>query len=163
MPQYTWACHDCEIYWEREYNMGDAPEKTKCAECGKRRGRSYDTPTLKFIGPGFYVNDYGKNTVTHKNSKGACDEFVEEAKKSSEGRMKKGFRNYRVYTPDFDRLEQLGQVKKTRGNRDKVINHNAAKYREVATQLYQESGIVPEKQEKTNVDLMTVPDKEGLE
>ena len=109
------------------------------------------------------MNDYGKNTIGHKNAKGACEEFIEGAKKSSEGRMKTGFQNYKVYTPDFDRLEELGQVKKTKGARDKVINHNAAKHRNVATQLYEKSGLVPEKQEKTNVDLMTVPDKEGLE
>ena len=143
--------------------MNKVPEKTKCAECGKRRGRSYDTPTLKFIGNGFYVNDYGKGSATHKSAKGAVDEFIEDAKKSSSERMKTGFQNYRVYTPDFDKLEEQGLVKKTQGARDKVINHNAAKHRAVAEKLYQESGIVPEKQEKTNVDLMTVPDKEGLE
>ena len=163
MPTYAWACHECELYWEREYKMGKAPEKTKCVECKNKCGRSYDAPHLKFIGAGFYCNDYGKNTWHHKNAQGAVDEFVKGAEEASKKRMKTGFQNYRVYTPDFQRLEEIGQIKKSKGERSDVINRNAARYRQTATQMYEKSGIDPVKQEKTNVDLMTAPDKKGLE
>ena len=163
MPQYTWACHKCETYWEREYKMGKAPEQTKCPECKKKCGRSYDTPSLRFIGPGFYVNDYGKNTIAHKSGKGACEEFIEDSKKASDKRMKTGFHNYKVYTPDFGVLEKQGQVKRTNKPADQAINDNADKHRAMAKEIYKKSGIDPEKQEKTNVDIMTRPDKEGLE
>ena len=162
MPTYTWACRKCEVYWEREYKMGKAPEKTKCPECKKRCSRSYDVPSLRFIGPGFYVNDYGKNTIGHKNAKGACEEFIEGAKKGSEERMKTGFHNYKVYTPDLGALEAKGQIKKMKGNADDIIHSNAARYRKLATHMYEKADINPEKQEKTNVDMLTQPDRDGL-
>ena len=159
MPQYTWACHKCEMYWEREYKMGKAPEKTKCPECNKKCGRSYDTPSLRFIGSGFYVNDYGKNNIQHRNAKGAIDEFVEDSKEASKKRMKSGFQNYRVYSPDFEVLERNRQVTKS----TKSVDANAARHRRSAEFVYKNAEIDPTKQEKPNVDLMTKPDKEGME
>lgn len=35
MPKFEWICHDCNIYWEKEYPVGKAPQRTKCPECGK--------------------------------------------------------------------------------------------------------------------------------
>ena len=163
MPIYTWACHECELYWEREYKMGKAPEKTKCPGCEKRKGRSYDSPVLRFIGSGFYVNDYGKGNWAHNTQQGAVDEFVRDSEKASKERMKTGFQNYKVFTPDYDALEKKGDIKRTSGDADEVIHRKASKYRGLATRAYKESGIDPGKQEKTNVDLMTVPDKKGLE
>ena len=163
MPTYTWACYDCETGWERDYRMGKAPKKTKCAECGKLCERSYDTPSIKFIGSGFYCNDYGANTWTHKNFKSSADHFIKEAKKSSEKRMDTGFQHYKVFTPDLEVLEKRGEIKKSKGNADEVIEKKARNYREVAQQIYKESDIDPTTQTKTNVDIMTTPDKKGLE
>ena len=159
MPQYTWACHKCETYWEREYKMGKAPEQTKCPECKKKCGRSYDPPSLRFYGPGFYVNDYGKGNWAHKSQDGAVNEFVEDSKKASKKRMKSGFQNYRVYSPDFEVLEKNRQVTKSK----RSVDENAAKHRRTAKFVYKNAEIDPTKQEKPNVDLMTKPDKEGLE
>lgn len=159
MPIFTWACNKCELYWEREYDMGKNPEKTKCPECKKKCGRRYDTPTFKFIGSGFYVNDYGGNSVMHSNAKGAVDTFVEEAKEASQKRMDTGFQNYRVYTPNYEQLEKTGQIKKS----TRTVEENAAKHRQTAEHIYKNSSIDPEKQNKTNVDLMTKPDKKGME
>jgi putative FmdB family regulatory protein len=163
MPIYEWKCKDCEIYWEELYNRPeDAPQTKKCPSCGKRRNRAVSTFGMKFVGAGFYCNDYGKNTWHHKNAKGAIDEFVEGAKKSSEDRMKSGFQNYKVYTPNLAEMEKKGKIKKIQGNADEIINKNAAKYRKLATHLYEKSGIDPENQDKTNVDMLTTPDKDGL-
>ena len=159
MPIFTWACNKCELYWEREYDMGKNPEKTKCPECNRRCGRRYDVPKFKFVGPGFYVNDYGSNSAKHSNAKSAVDRFVEESKEASENRMKTGFQNYKVYTPNFKELEKTGQVKKS----TRSVDENAAKHRKTAEHIYKNAGIDPSQQEKTNVDIMTVPDKKGVE
>ena len=159
MPQYTWACHDCKIYWERDYNIGKAPEKTKCKECGKRKGRCYDVPTLKFVGSGFYVNDYGSSNWKHKKSKDAAQTFINEAEDASKKRMDTGFQNYKVFTPDYNVLESQGVIKRSNNS----IDENAAKHREVSKEFYKKAEIDPGKQEKTNVDIMTVPDKKGME
>lgn len=163
MPIYTWACHECELYWEREYKMGKSPEKSKCPGCEKRKGRCYDVPTLKFIGSGFYVNDYGRKSWTHESQQGSVDEFVEGAKESSKKRMKTGFHNYKVYTPDLGELERKGEIKKTNLSPEEAIHKNAARHRKTAEQFYNRAGYDPATQEKTNVDMITKPDKEGLE
>lgn len=163
MPIYNYACDGCEIFWERECRMGKAPKRTKCPECKKFGYRSYNTPAIRFVGSGFYCNDYGKNTASHKDAKGACETFIKEAKVASEKRMDTGFQHYKVFTPDLEVLEGRGDIKRSKGNVDEVIDKKAASYREVAQQMYKESGIDPTQQNKTNVDLMTTPDKIGLE
>ena len=164
MPIYEWKCKDCEIYWEDLYNKPEeAPQTRKCPQCGKRRNRAVSTFGMKFVGSGFYCNDYGKNTWHHKNSQGAVDEFVDGAKKSSESRMKTGFQNYKVYTPNFDALEKKGHIKKTSGSTDEAISNNARKHRKLAEHIYNNAEINPLEQEKPNVDIMTTPDKKGLE
>jgi len=88
---------------------------------------------------------------------------MKEAKKSSEKRMDTGFHHYRVMTPDLEVLEKRGEIKRSKGNAEEVIDKKARNYREVAQQIYKESDIDPTAQTKTNVDIMTTPDKKGLE
>jgi putative FmdB family regulatory protein len=164
MPIYEWLCNDCEIYWEDIYPSSEkAPKKRKCPSCGKKRDRAVSTFNAKFVGAGFYCNDYGKNTWHHKNAQGAVDEFVKGAEKSSKERMETGFRNYRVYTPDLAELEKKGQITKAKGAAQEVIDKKADTYRAIANEAYKNSGVDPRTQKKTNVDLMTKPDKKGLE
>lgn len=164
MPIYEWKCDACEIYWEDLYDKpDDAPQKRKCPQCAKMRARAVSTFGMRFVGAGFYCNDYGRNTAHHSNAKGAVDEFVEGAKKSSEKRMETGFHNYKVFTPDLGELEKQGQIKKASGSADEVINKKASTYRAIAKEAYKQAGIDPTQQKKTNVDLLTTPDKEGLE
>jgi hypothetical protein len=35
MAMYEWVCRDCNIWWDRECDLGKAPKRTKCPECGK--------------------------------------------------------------------------------------------------------------------------------
>ena len=77
--------------------------------------------------------------------------------------MDTGFQHYKVFTPDLEVLEKRGEIKKSKGNADEVIEKKARNYREVAQQIYKESDIDPTTQTKTNVDIMTTPDKKGLE
>ena len=164
MPYYEWSCDNCEISWEREYKMGKAPKRTRCPECDKLGYRHYGTPAIRFVGAGFYVNDYGKNNATHANSKSACETFIEESKVASKKRMETGFQNYKVYTPDLEVLEAKGEITRKKGDdKEAIIHDSASKYRKVAETVYKHSGIDPATQKKTNVDLMTTPDKKGTE
>jgi putative FmdB family regulatory protein len=164
MPMYEWKCEECKVYWEDLYNKPeDAPKKRRCPECNKMSPKAVSVFNARFVGSGFYCNDYGKNTWAHKSAQGAVDEFVKGAAKSSEKRMETGFQNYKVFTPDYDVLEKRGEIKKASGSVDEVIDRKAKGYRAIATEAYKQSGIDPKKQKKTNVDIMTVPDKKGLE
>ena len=33
MATYDWICRECNIWWEREYDVGKAPDRTKCPKC----------------------------------------------------------------------------------------------------------------------------------
>jgi len=165
MPIYEWECGDCEVSWEDMYDSyDDAPRKRRCPKCKKPRERLISSFGAQFKGKGFYCNDYGKNNATHANSKSACETFIEESKVASKKRMETGFQNYRVYTPDLGVLEAKGEITRKKGkDKEAIIHDSASKYREVAETVYKHSGIDPAKQKKTNVDLMTTPDKKGLE
>ena len=39
MPIYEWVCRDCNIWWDRECDVGKAPKRTKCPKCGKLSNR----------------------------------------------------------------------------------------------------------------------------
>lgn len=59
MPIYTFRCgnkHRIEVYLKM-----DETRPTKCPACGERLQRIYDPPTLRFVGPGFYINDSKEN------------------------------------------------------------------------------------------------------
>ena len=165
MPIYEWDCEDCEISWEDMYDSYDAaPRKRKCPKCKKPRERLMSSFGAQFKGKGFYCNDYGKNSAAHANAKSACETFIKEAQVSSKERMETGFQNYKVYTPDLESLEQQGQVTRKRGkDTESIIHDSADRHRNTAKEFYKHSDIDPTKQKKTNVDLMTTPDKEGLE
>ena len=164
MPMYEWKCQECKVYWEDLYNKPeDAPQKRKCPRCKKMKDRAMSTFGLKFIGSGFYCNDYGNKHWAHKDGKSAAETFVKEACDHSKKRMETGFQNYKVYSPDFEVLEKDGLVTKKKGPADAAIDESARKYRKLATHIYDNSDIDPLTQKKTNVDLFTKPDKEGLE
>jgi putative FmdB family regulatory protein len=60
MPLYDYQCDKCGYQAEIVQNIHDQPKK-KCPKCKKQWRRLFGVPSLKFIGSGFYVNDYGKN------------------------------------------------------------------------------------------------------
>ena len=35
MPTYEWVCKECQIYWDREYPIGEAQKRTRCPKCKK--------------------------------------------------------------------------------------------------------------------------------
>ena len=46
MTLYEWICRDCDIFWERDCQMGKAPNRTKCPKCKKLSGRYYENANV---------------------------------------------------------------------------------------------------------------------
>ena len=46
MTLYEWICRDCDIFWERDCQMGKAPTRTKCPKCKKLSGRYYENANV---------------------------------------------------------------------------------------------------------------------
>ena len=58
MPTYTYECQLCDKTFEVVHSMKTKP-KRKCPECGHHTLELVITPpAIKFIGSGFFVNDY---------------------------------------------------------------------------------------------------------
>jgi hypothetical protein len=39
MATFEWICNDCDIYWDRECDVGKAPNRTRCPKCSKLSNR----------------------------------------------------------------------------------------------------------------------------
>lgn len=57
MPVYEYQCKSCGHLLEVEHKMG--VKKRTCPSCGQRKLEKQLQPAvLKFVGSGFYANDY---------------------------------------------------------------------------------------------------------
>lgn len=57
MAVYEYKCKKCNILFEENYDLGKAPQNTKCPNCKTKCIRFFSPPMIQFIGSGFYVND----------------------------------------------------------------------------------------------------------
>lgn len=62
MPIYEYSCSRCDHKFEVRQGYDDP--KPACPQCNKKRKvkRLISVPALKFVGSGFYCNDYPKET-----------------------------------------------------------------------------------------------------
>ena len=142
MPMYEWRCNDCEVFWEDLYNRPeDAPKKRKCPQCKKLRPRAMSTFGLRFIGSGFYCNDYGVNNYKHKNQLDAVKEFNEGAKEACKKRMDTGWQNYAKYTPNVEKLMETGEIKRRKS--DKEISDTIKTSIKLTDSAYNNAGMDP--------------------
>lgn len=72
MPTYEYQCVACDNRFERFQRMSD-PAVTDCPRCDGRVRKVLHAPAISFKGPGFYVNDYKKSTVTPDPSNEAIE------------------------------------------------------------------------------------------
>jgi len=88
MPLYEYECEKCGNHIEIIHGVDEkGPER--CAKCGSKLKRVLGVPGLIFKGSGFYVNDYGHNSVdggragrdaeTHDDSKELASSGKDEA------------------------------------------------------------------------------------
>jgi putative FmdB family regulatory protein len=67
MPYYEYECQECGRVMEVFQHMDESPFKThkwieadNDHDCDGILERKVSIPSLQFVGPGFYVNDYKK-------------------------------------------------------------------------------------------------------
>jgi len=140
---YEYACHDCRVLWEKEYDWGKPAKKTKCPECGKRWGQNWlerPPPPVHFKGAGWT----GVNSVTGFNKKGGSDEINLKLQEGCKERMKTGWQHYARYTPSKGYLEQA----KARPLSDQEVADKLALSKKVSAHNYDKAGIDPYKKTK---------------
>ena len=50
MPIYDFVCHECKMYFEKEYSMKNAPSRSRCPECNKLSHRDFQDIAVHFKG-----------------------------------------------------------------------------------------------------------------
>tara|TARA_Y100000310_G_C20687613_1_gene820111 strand:- start:3559 stop:4053 length:495 start_codon:yes stop_codon:yes gene_type:complete len=82
--KFEWVCRECEIYWDREYRIAQAPSRTKCPKCRKLSNRYWQNsiPAVHFNSKGFPDRDR-KLAKTGGHVAGDSDEVCKELIKDS--------------------------------------------------------------------------------
>ncbi len=63
MPLYPYQCTQCGYRFEKIQSFSDKPLK-QCPKCGGALERQLTAPGLKFVGTGWYANDYGLHAAS---------------------------------------------------------------------------------------------------
>lgn len=79
MPLYPYRCTQCGYHFEKIQRFSDEPV-TKCPKCGGALERPLTAPGLKFVGSGWYANDYG-----HHAAGAASDSSAKKAEPETAG------------------------------------------------------------------------------
>jgi len=136
MATYEWVCAECKIFWDREYKMGTAPDRTRCPECKKLSHRKWDVaPPVHFKGAGWT----GVNKRTGFNKTGGSDEVNLKLQDGCNERMESGWQHYAKYTPP---QEVLDKARKLDPRESKQKMDSA---RKIMDETYNKAGIDPTK------------------
>ena len=64
MPSYDYQCNDCENITELMRTISKRNEPVICSKCGGSMQKLIGSgSTFKFVGDGFFCNDYGRDKV----------------------------------------------------------------------------------------------------
>ena len=50
MPEYNFVCHECRMFFDKEYSMKKAPWRSRCPECNKLSNRDWQEIAVHFKG-----------------------------------------------------------------------------------------------------------------
>ena len=109
---YEYACHECKVSWDREYEWGKCADRTRCPDCKKLCGQNWlgrDPTPVHFKGAGWT----GQNTSTGLNKKGGSDEINLKLQEQSKDRMDGGWKHYSRMTPPKELLDGARKLSDT--------------------------------------------------
>tara|TARA_R110000751_G_scaffold233174_1_gene334041 strand:+ start:97 stop:573 length:477 start_codon:yes stop_codon:yes gene_type:complete len=50
MPEYNFVCHECKVFFDKEYSMKNAPDRSRCPECNKLSNRDWQEIAVHYKG-----------------------------------------------------------------------------------------------------------------
>jgi len=50
VPEYNFICHECKMFFDKEYSMKKAPDRSRCPECNKLSNRDWQEVAVHFKG-----------------------------------------------------------------------------------------------------------------
>ena len=117
MAKFEWICKDCDIYWEREYDVGKAPNRTRCPECGKLCNRYWQNQNvgLKFGDDKDFhtVRQRYKKHAEKGFDKTAGDRWLNNQIKHTKDAMNNESFRYKSANIDWDKFAKSRGLKKS--------------------------------------------------
>ncbi len=143
MTKYDWICNDCEVIWEQDHPLGQAPKETECPECGKMRGRNWSSvTTFKFKGDCHTNRARAKKYQEKGLDKDSAHEFYNEAMAASKRAINTGWKHYSKVTPKWDEWAEKGAIKRrTVEEKGKAVE----RARQLTSEVYDSQGKNPGK------------------
>jgi|TARA_A100000172_G_scaffold49332_1_gene30889 putative FmdB family regulatory protein len=113
MTFYDWICSDCEVIWEQEHPLGEAPKKTECPECGNLRERNWSSVTTFRMKGDCHTNRVRARDYHIKGmDKDTANEYYDAAIKRTEKGLRTGWQNYAKYTPKYENMVKQGKMRR---------------------------------------------------
>ena len=116
MAKFEWICNDCDIFWEREYDVGKAPNRTRCPECGKLCERYWQNQNVGVafgLDADFHTVRRRVDKIQEKGfDKTAADKFLNNHIELTKDAMNDETYRYKGVNIDWDKYGQSRGLKK---------------------------------------------------
>ena len=127
MTYYDWICTECEVIWEEDHPLGEAPKKTECPECGELRDRNWGSVSTFQMKGDCHTNRVRMRKYHEDGlSKDEAHEFYDEAIGASKRSINKGWKAYKRMTPNVQKHVEAG-VMRRRSDKEAQEVKDAAK------------------------------------
>jgi len=153
MPTYEWICKECNLYWDREYDIAKAPNKTRCPECKKLSHRYWQNQNVSIS---FKDDGCGNKNSTagdfhtvkqryRKHNKEGFDQksantFLHRSISETRERMEDDGGRYKPVYLRPDRLVATGEARKLS---DREVAEKIEKARKLTADTYDKAKIDP--------------------
>ena len=140
MAIYEFICHDCEVIWEREAAMSEAPSRSRCPECNKLKNRHWGDVPVMFNGKDYYTNKRKNHKLVYEDKakgKEVAENILDAAKRMSEETKSP----YKRYTLSEEGMKYYGAQRKTEAEKERSrkldddmaasLYNNSAAYRKL--------------------------------
>ena len=115
MANYNWICRECSIYWDRECNIGKAPNRTRCPKCTKLSHRYYQKENIGIS----FKDDKDFHTVRRRYQKHAekgydkdsANRFLRRQIETSRNAQDDESFRYKPANLNYEKMAQDGIVK----------------------------------------------------
>lgn len=126
MATFEWICKDCDIYWDRECDVGKAPDRTRCPKCNKLSNRYWGNQNVsisfKDDGMGNKGNPGANDFHTIKRryrkfaekgfDKDSADRWLKRNIKETKEAMNDESYRYRSMNLNYEKMAQDGLCRK---------------------------------------------------
>jgi len=123
MADFQWLCKECEVIWEKEYDIGKAPKRTRCPECNKLKARFFGELKFSFKDDGngnrnngamdyYSIKQRYKKHAVEGFDRDSGDRFLRNSIKNTKERMDDDNFRYKSAHFNWEKMAKDGKVKK---------------------------------------------------